>query len=483
MFQLSSRAVRGARSASALVCAAVLAACANFDGIHATVSPLTAQQLALKAGTASEAPPLATDWWIAYGDPQLNDLVQQALAQHPSLHMAKARLDRAQALGDTAYALSRPTLNAGVDLNLQRYTANGMIPPPIAGTTRETGTLQATGSWELDFFGKHRAALESALGQVRAAQADAQAARMLLVTMVARNYFQWARLQAQLEVARRTLAQREQLLGLVQDRVRAGLDTQLEWEQSAGNLPEARLQIESLLEQIQLARNAIATLIAKPNEPLTLTPPAQAAITSVAIGSSLPIDLLSRRADIAAAKQRVLAATKDVENAKAQFYPNINLVAFAGWSSMGFDRLLEAGSQQWGVGPAIRLPLFDAGRLRAQLRGKTADLDAAIASYNSTVIEAIHEATDQLASAQAVRKQQAEQAQAQEKAQAAYDIARQRFEAGLATSLQVLSAETAVLAQRRQAIDLAARALDTQVLLSRALGGGYHDETLAAALP
>jgi NodT family efflux transporter outer membrane factor (OMF) lipoprotein len=185
------------------------------------------------------------------------------------------------------------------------------------------------------------------------------------------------------------------------------------------------------------------------------------------------MDLLGRRADITAARWRVEAAMQDVSNAKTLFYPNVNLVAFAGFQSIGFDKLLKSGSEQWGVGPAIRLPLFEAGHLRANLRGKSADLDSAIESYNALVMDAVRDVADQLASSQAIIRQQAEQSSAQTSAETAYSIALQRYKAGLGTYLNVLSSETSVLAQRRQAVDLAARALDTQVQLIRALGGGF----------
>jgi outer membrane protein TolC len=172
----------------------------------------------------------------------------------------------------------------------------------------------------------------------------------------------------------------------------------------------------------------------------------------------------------------VEALTQDVAGAKSLFYPNINLVAFAGFSSIGLDRLFNAGSQQWGVGPALRLPLFDGGRLRANLSGKTAELDAAIESYNAAVIDAVRDVADQLSSTQAIARQQTEQQAAMVFAENAYAIAKQRHEAGLGNLLNVLAAETAVLNQRRQSIDLTARALDTQISLIRALGGGYQAE-------
>jgi NodT family efflux transporter outer membrane factor (OMF) lipoprotein len=472
------------RSVLAVLCSGALAGCANFDGITPTVRQWDSAELlspATQAIPADTGAMPASGWWRAYGDAQLDALVEQALASSPTLAVAQARLARAQAASEAVGAAEQPAVNASVDLNRQLFTATGMYPPPLAGSVRETGTLQVTGVWELDFFGKNRTALDAALGQVQAAQADIRAARGLLAAGVTRTYFQLVRIQAQIATVERSLVQRERLRSLVLQRVNAGLDTQLELRQSEGAIPEIRLQLETLHEQMQLARNALAALVAKPNTPVALELPGLSAINLIATTQTIPLDLLARRADIAAAKQRVLAATRDTESAKAQFYPNINLVAFAGLSSIGFDRLLESGSQQWGVGPAIRLPLFDGGRLRANLRGKTADLDAAIASYNGVIVEAVHEVADHLASSQAIARQQAEQAQAQGQAQAGYDIARQRFEAGLITSLQVLAAETAVLTQQRQTVDLAARALDTQVQLIRALGGGYRDGSIAPA--
>ncbi len=291
---------------------------------------------------------------------------------------------------------------------------------------------------------------------------------------MARSYFQLVRLNEQLGLARRVLVQREHSLKLVQERFQAGLDTRLELRQSEGPLPDARQQIEALREQIGLTQHALAALVGQPEHPEALVVPGQLALKVPVIASTLPSDLLGRRADITAARWRVEAATQDVSNARSQFYPNINLVAFAGASSIGLDRLFGAGSEQWGLGPALRLPLFDGGRLKANLRGKAADLDAAIESYNANVIEAVREVTDHLVSSLSVARQQLEQRALQASVEHAYTLALQRFDAGLVSYLAVLNAETAVLSQRRQSIELTARALDNQLALMRALGGGYR---------
>ncbi|MDE2275335.1 MAG: TolC family protein, partial [Burkholderiales bacterium] len=196
-------------------------------------------------------------------------------------------------------------------------------------------------------------------------------------------------------------------------------------------------------------------------------------VQAVPLPAHVPAELLGRRADITAARWRIEAAGSAIRSARAQFYPNIDFTAFIGLNSVGLDRLLRAGSEQRGIGPALTLPVFDAGRLRANLRGKSADYDAAVESYNSTVIDAVHEAADAIASVQSVARQQAQQAQAQAAAEAGYALAVQRYQAGLGNYLTVLNAETGVLAQRRLAADLKARALDSQITLARALGGGY----------
>jgi NodT family efflux transporter outer membrane factor (OMF) lipoprotein len=421
-------------------------------------------------------------WWQDFHDEQLNRLVARSLANSPSLKLAQARLARAQAVTEVAEAASVPQLGAQLDLTRQRYTANGAVPPPLAGSIREGGTAQLSASWELDFFGKNRAALDAALGTAKAAEADAQAARVLLASQVARAYFQWVRLGAQTEVAERTLAQRSQTLQLVQDRVNAGLDTRLELRLSEAGLPEARLQLELLAEQTALARNALAALLGDTDaQALTAKPPPLAGIRQIALDGRIAADVLGGRPDIVAARWRVEAASGDVLNAKTQFYPNINLVAFAGFSSLRLPVLLDSGSQQWGVGPALRLPIFDAGRLRANLRGRTADLDAAVESYHAAVVDAAREVADQVSSSQSVARQQTEQRAAQSAADAAYEIALQRYQAGLGNYLSVLSAESGVLTQRRVAVDLAVRALDTRVQLMRALGGGEASRFVAAA--
>jgi len=451
----------------------VLGGCASDAGISPRATLLDAAALGLH-GDGSAQPAVNDAWWQGFGDPALDALVAKALADSPDLKLAQARLARAAASVSAAQAADGPQVNASLDVTRQRFSATSIYPPPLGGSIRTLGTAQLGGSREFDLFGRHRAAIEAAVGARRAAEADTAAARTMLASSVARTYLQLGRLQAQRALAERALQQRQELLVLIEQRVRSGLDSMIEQRQGEGALPESRQHIEQLDGQIALARQALAALTAQPTDALDNLAVQLARVRSQPLPAVLPADLLGRRADIAAARWRVAAAGSQVQAARAQFYPNINLMAFVGLASVGLDRLVQAGSEQYGAGPAIRLPIFDAGSLRANLGSRTADLDAAVESYNAAVLDAVHDVADQISTLRSVSRQQAEQQRAQAATEAAYALSTQRFKAGLSSYLSVLNAETAVLGQRRQAVDLQAHALESQVGLLRALGGGYQ---------
>jgi NodT family efflux transporter outer membrane factor (OMF) lipoprotein len=454
--------------------ALLVAGCASSAGIGSTATVLAPETVGLPvADRTAPAETVQLDWWRDWGDPGLSHLIEQALQAQPSLKVAEARLRRAQAATAGEQAAEGPQVQASADTTRQRFSANSIYPAPLGGSIRTLANAQLAGSWEIDFFGRHRAAIEAAVGSERAAAAEVQAARQVLASQVAQTYVQLGRLLAQRDVAQQALAQRDQMLGLIRQRVDAGLDTRVELKQGEGALPEARVQIEQLDEQIATARHALAALVALPPQSQDQLQPDLRAMKTLPLPAVLPADLLGRRPDVTAARWRMEAATKGVDSAKAQFYPNVSLTAFVGLSSIGLDRLIDSGSQQYGVGPAIHLPIFDAGRLRAQLRAKTADLDAAVESYNGAILDAVRETADQLGARQSVQRQREQQAQAREAAEAAYDIATQRYRAGLSGYLTVLTAETSLLNQRRLSVDLQARELSAQVALVRALGGGF----------
>lgn len=475
----------------ALVCASVLlSGCADFSGIAPTARALLPESLGLRAVplTSAESPTPASgasatatnkesnfdhNWWRSFQDPRLDALVSQALESHPSLKAAQTRIARAQAVTEAQGANDKVQSLASLDATQQRFSAVGMYPPPLAGGIYQTANMQLNLSYEWDLFGKNRAALDAAIGATQAAIADAQQARLLLSTQVTRTYLGMVRLQAQRALQQQYLAQRMQANAIGKARKDAGLDSDFEFLSVTTSMAEIRQQIEALAEQIALARHALAALTGKPSLDLAVPDDALGMLQASPLQDSVPMDLLGRRPDIVAARWRVEAASADMAYAKALFYPNINLTAFAGLNSVGWSNITHAGSEQWGLGPALRLPVFDTGRLRANLHGKSAELDGAIESYNALVLEAVRDVSEQLSSLQGIAKQQREQQLAQANAQALLQIAQQRYAAGLVTRSALINAQSALVPHQRQAIELQARGLDVRAQLLRALGGGY----------
>jgi NodT family efflux transporter outer membrane factor (OMF) lipoprotein len=433
--------------------------------------------IAVQADAAAQGAPAplpAADWWKLFGDAQLDRLVEQALADNPSLRAAAARVVKAQSAVGIAGAEDWPQLDGQLDAQRMLFQKNYIYPPPYGGSQFNFGTLQINGRWELDFFGKHSGTIAAAVGQARAAEAERDAARILLAANVVRAYVQWARIEDQREVAQRTLAQRQQMLQLVQDRLQAGLDTQMEVRQNETGRADSHVQITVLEQQADAARNALAALLGQPQLPDNIAAPHLAAFKMPVLPTELSADWLGRRADIVAARWRVEAARGNVQLAKSQFYPNINLVGAIGLQSLGFSNWFKSGSFEWSAGPAIRLPIFEGGKLRANLRGQNADLDASIEDYNAAVINAMRDTVDQAQAVKSLTKQRAQQAQALAAAEGAYAIAQDRYRVGLGTYLNVLFAESTVLTQRRQVVDLQAQALAAQAGLAQAMGGGWQ---------
>ncbi|HZD19483.1 MAG TPA: efflux transporter outer membrane subunit, partial [Burkholderiales bacterium] len=272
----------------ALLLVLLLAGCASDRGISHRGTPTEPAALeaekALGAETATGEWP-ALDWWKRFGDPQLDGLVDEALAASPNLRLAQARLDQARAQAQIAHVPLGPHVNAEASVNRQRFSENYIFPPPIGGSTYTTTQLALNAGYEVDFWGRNRAAYEAAIGRTRAAQAEAFASRLVLSSGVASVYVQLARAYEQLDLARRTLDDREHVQSLTSDRVRAGLDSRLELKQVETSIPAARARIAQIDEEIALARSQLAALLGKgPDRGLAIERP-QLQMAAVALPS------------------------------------------------------------------------------------------------------------------------------------------------------------------------------------------------------
>jgi NodT family efflux transporter outer membrane factor (OMF) lipoprotein len=469
------------RTVLLLAAAALLAACASTGGEHPLAVRADASRLAagksLADASVSDAGWPAEDWWKRYGDPQLDALVDEALRASPTLRVADARVRKAMAAAGVANAARRAQVNASANATRQRFSENYIFPPPLGGSWETPADLTATLGFDLDLWGRQRAAYEGALDDVHAAEVDRHGARLLLATSVVRAYIRLQQAFDERDIANRLLDERRSLVRLVEQRKESGLDSAVELREAQAALPAAEERIAQLDETIALTRNQIAALLgAGPDRGIAIARPAMKAVAGAVLPTRVPADLLGRRPDIVAQRWRIEAASRRIDSAKAAFYPDVNLAAFVGLQSIGLGDLLKTGSIQPGVGAALRLPIFDGGRLRADLASKDADHDIAVEQYNQSLADALREVADQLASLRSVERQRAQAEEGGRLAKDAYDLAMLRYREGLGNYLQVLTAETQVLGQRNLQAALDARALDAGVSLTRALGGGYPTE-------
>lgn len=473
---------RGSRQVlAATVAVAALAACATLpERVPAARATTPDHYAATQALAASPAEWPQANWWQGYNDPQLSTLISEALANSPTLAEAEARVRAASADVQGARGNAGPNLTANASAVEQKQSYNFGIPPAfVPQGYNDYGRATLDFNYEFDFWGRNRAAINAAASQARAAQADAAEARLTLSTAVAAAYADFARLNAERAIAARTLEVRTQTAQLVTHRVTAGLDNLGTQRQAEAGPPAARAQIAALDEALAQTRNRIAALLgAGPDRGLTLTPPAQATLPAFGLPQNLSAELIGRRPDVVAARWRAEAATRRTEQAQASFYPNVNLVAFLGVQSLGLSNLTAQGSDIGSIGPAISLPIFDSGRLSANLHRADAERDAAVAEYNATLTEALHQIADVAASERALDTRLNETRAALGANEAAYRVAHDRYDGGLTNYQTVLIAEDAVLAQRLAVADLESRRFALDVALVRALGGGYTSDQI-----
>lgn len=467
-----------------LLCAALpllMLGCANPDGAIPSHSSLLSANTLESSKTINNIAISKVDWpkekwWSRYADAQLDALLSEALAGTPSLRIAAARVRQAQAMAGIAESAASINANATLKDTRQRYSEHSTIPHPLAGTWNTYNDLSLNLSYEFDFWEKNEANITAALDRVHGAEVDERAARLMLTTGVIQTYLRLAQLNDQLDLFQSILQQRIALLALTQQRVKAGIDSQLELKQAESVVPSARQQIAATREEIELTKIQLAALLGKgPDRSLSLTRPTIKSQEFFGLPAALPVDLIGRRPDVVAMRWRVEAASQDIRVARAQFMPNVSLLSFIGFQSLGFDQFINSGSRTAGIGPAISLPIFDGGRLRSNLGARNAEYDIAIEQYNQTVIGAVQDVVNQLTSMHWYEEQHNQQLQAVSTAQTAYELSVQRYRAGITTYLQVLTAELLLNVQKKTLLDIEARSLQLDVNLIRSLGGGVLD--------
>lgn len=421
------------------------------------------------------------EWWQRYRDPQLDALERKALATAPSLEEAHQRFEGAIRSIDVARAVGGASTEFNGQVQRQRLSEHGLIPSQFLGFTwYDQGDLSLQFRYDFDFWGKQRAAVEAAVDAAHAAEAERSAAALLLASAVADTYFGWQADQARLALAGDAAVALERSRGITARRVTRGIEAPDALQQAAARVAAARELEAAYAGSAPIRLAALAALLGSAPQDL----PTLAAMPLPEAGAALPddvgIDLLARRPDIAASRWRVEAAMRRVDQARAEFYPDISLGAMAGLSSIDLDRLLTAGSRVAGIGPALHLPLFNLGGLRAAYGVSQAQLQAAAAAYDSSVVDAARDVASQALALQQIQARERERARQLDTARVLQGTAAARVQRGIVDARDLYAAQAQLLQQRDAQATLQAQAVSTEIALIKALGGGYHAADTAA---
>lgn len=454
-----------------LLTAALLAGCAAVPNVKPQVEMASAPSLGL---SAADVAAVAPDWWTALGDPQLDRIVADALAGNPSLDAAMARLRVAEAGIAAQKASLRPQIGADISVQRQRLSGQALIPPPYAGSGQWIGSAQASLSWSLDLAGKQKAIVDQARSTADAALFDVAAARVALSGAVAETYVNLARADAEARIAADFVASREASLKLAETRKASALASEFDIRAARTLLAEARQQQIRAEGNRALMIHALAALSGRGADYYAaINAPVLKLDGTLPVPAALPADLLGRRADIMAARARVGASEAGRRVARAQFYPDVDIRGFLGLSALGLGSLFTSGAGTAGIGPAIHLPIFEGGRLKADYRAAVGQIDVSVSDYNALVIDAVKQAADALSavdtSAADAREQRAIVADLEETVR----LDGVRVRAGLGSRLDVLATGDRLLAARQDQANIDADGVIHRIQLLVALGGGF----------
>lgn len=432
----------------------------------------------------------AERWWQAYGDAQLDALIAEGLNGSPDVAAAAARLRRAGGLAQQAGAARLPSLDVSGQANIEKQSYNNGFPKEfLPQGWQDTGQAAASLAFDLDVWGRNRAALAAATSEERAAAIDARQAQLTLATAIASAYADLARLFEERDVRQGELDIRSATQRLVAQRQANGLETRGSLRQSDSQAATARAALAAADQAIAVRRNQIAALVgAGPDRGLAIARPTLAGpVLAAAGGGGLPegvtTDLVGRRPDIAAARERVEAAASRIKVARADFFPALRLNALIGVQSLGLENLVSSDSTYGRVGPAISLPIFHGGALQGRYRADRASYDEAVADYDRTVLAAYQQTADAVSGRRLLAEQLARSAEALAAAEDAYAVAQSRYRGGLSSYLDVLTVEDRLLQARlaHAGIAAAARAIDIELI--RALGGGFGPASASVSAP
>jgi NodT family efflux transporter outer membrane factor (OMF) lipoprotein len=453
----------------------------NYNRPAAPVPPAYKEEVASEATAESwkQAEPrdhsLRGKWWEAFGDPELNALADQVASSNQSIAQAEAAFRGARAAARGARAELFPTVTASPSVTRSHASPDSSAAP--AGTSAATITSYEVPidlSYEADVWGRIRRNVEGSVASAQASAADLETVRLTMQAELAVDYFQIKGLDAQKQLLDQTVAAYEKALQLTINRHDQGVASGVDVAQAETQLYTTRAQATDLAVSRAQLEHAIAILVGKPPSGFTI-PPSAVAYEPPPVPVGLPSELLERRPDIAASERRMAAANAQIGVAKAAFFPRLLLSASGGYQSTKLSNLFSLASRFWAIGPSLAATLFDGGQRRATREQAQASYDGAVAAYRQTVLSAFQEVEDNLAALRILAEEGAQQADAVAAAERSLALAMNRYQAGITTYLEVITAQGAALADERTAVDVLTRRMTASVNLIKALGGGWRE--------
>ncbi|GIZ50211.1 efflux transporter outer membrane subunit [Noviherbaspirillum aridicola] len=458
-----------------MLAAGVLSACSLAPRYERPAAPVAtafpAEPLPVTAAAGVSAD---TGWRQFFQDPRLQALIESALQNNRDLRTAALRIEEARAQYNIVAADLLPSFNAAVSGSRGRNSA-ATSPLGVSTVTTAYQVGVNLAAFELDFFGRVRSLNEAALATYLATEEAQRAAQISLVAEVAKAYLAERAYAEQQELAQRTLNARETGYRLAQQRFEVGASSALDLRQQEVLVQTARATLATLVRQRAQAQNALTLLAGRPLGDL---PPARTLSEQNIVAelpAGLPSDLLTRRPDIRASEQQLIASNASIGAARAAFFPRISLTAGIGSASTELGNLFEAGTRTWSFVPQLALPIFDAGRNRANLSLAEVRNNIAVASYEKTIQTAFREVADALVARGAIDEQIDAQRRVQEAQADRLRLAEQRFQSGVASSLDVLDAQRELFSAEQSLVQTRLLRLTNAVDLYRSLGGGINE--------
>jgi NodT family efflux transporter outer membrane factor (OMF) lipoprotein len=418
-------------------------------------------------------------WWEIFGDPQLNALEEEVTISNQDLKVAEARFRQARAMIRFNRSAQFPTITTSPSIANERLSANQpYFPEALANNGTGAYTLPFDLSYEVDLWGKIRRTVSASKEETQASAADLQTANLSLHAELAVDYFELRSSDVQEQLLDDTVKAYTDALQLTQSRFDGGAAPKSDVAQARTQLDGAQVQDTDITVMRAQYEHAIATLIGKPPAEFSITPAPKTALQLPVIPVGLPASLLERRPDIAAGERRVAEANDQIGIARAAFFPSLVLGASGGFTGTTITNWFNWPSRMWAIGGTASQTIFDAGRRRAVSEGAIANYDGTVASYRQTTLTAFQEVEDNLAALRILEKEAQQQQEATTSAQESLQLFTNRYEGGVDNYLQVITAQTVLLTNQRNDIDIERRRMDASVLLVKAVGGGWDTSQL-----